>query len=272
MCADAATMRSFDGLADQYSFFARLPALDANVVLPVVLLLFRSKEISEDRRRRALKILESWMARRALNRLTSKDYNKQVPRLINAMAADLEHADDHLLSALVNNEGQISRWPTDQDVTSFLTSNDAYGVVARSRLAMALAAVETSMYSTKTDVHTIPTDLTVEHLMPQNWEEHWPLDTTGLTPEQIEAAQDRRRSRIHRLGNLTLVSGGLNSAMQNASWANKKPELNKHSRLLLNARLEQYDTFDEADIDARGAALIEIILKIWPGPDHDWTR
>lgn len=126
------------------------------MVLPVVLLLFRSEQITEQRRVRALKILESWMTRRALTRLTSKDYNRQIPRLIDLIAADLEHADGALLAVLSSDTSHISRWPTDREVSQFLTNTDAYGVVGRARLVMALAAVEITLYSTKTDVTTIP--------------------------------------------------------------------------------------------------------------------
>lgn len=272
LCNDAAIMRSFDGLAADYDFFARLPALDANIVLPLVLLLFRSPEISDARRRRALRILESWLARRALTRLTAKNYNRQVPRLIDKISADLVHADDILLTELAGAEGKISRWPTDAEVARFLLDNDAYGIVARPRLVMALAAVETSLYSNKTDVHTLPADLTLEHLIPQDWHDHWPLtdkDGHPLAGPDADAGTERRNSRIHRLGNLTLVAGGLNSAMQNAAWTAKRPELNRHSRLLLNARLDEYDSFDEQAVDERGAWLISRILDIWPGPDSD---
>lgn len=115
LCADAATMRGFDNpdaKTPEAEFFARMIPLDAGTVLPIVLLLFRSPEITAERRRRALRILESWLARRALMRLTAKNYNRLVPRLVARMKADLEHADDALLKALSGGEGEISRCRT----------------------------------------------------------------------------------------------------------------------------------------------------------------
>ena len=70
LCADAALMRSFDSpprKSPEAEFFARLGPLDAGTILPIVLLLFRSEEVSEVRRQRALRMLESWLARRALD-------------------------------------------------------------------------------------------------------------------------------------------------------------------------------------------------------------
>jgi hypothetical protein len=272
LCADAATLRSFDGLAEEVDFFARLPALDANVVLPIALLLYRSPELTAARRDRALRILESWLARRALSRLTAKNYNRQVPRLIDKMTADLAHADDVLLAALRTSEGEISRWPTDDDLGRFLLGSDVYGVVSRPRLVMALSAVEASLYSSKTDLQRIPDTLTLEHLMPQEWDENWPLvDDSGvlLAGDAREEAAEARNRRVHRLGNLTLVTAPLNSSMSNAGWDTKRLELNRHSRLLLNSRLDDIGGFTDATIDARGAWLVSRILEIWPGPDSN---
>ena len=119
LCSDAAVMRGFDSptpKTPEAEFFARMVPLDAGVFLPIVLLLFRSPEITVERRRRALRILESWLARRALMRLTAKNYNRLVPRLVAKMKADLEHADDALLDALSGGEGEISRWPWDNEL------------------------------------------------------------------------------------------------------------------------------------------------------------
>jgi hypothetical protein len=67
-------MHSFDSLPDESDealFFRRLEAIDVSTVLPLVLFLFREKALSPKRRLRALKILESWLVRRALTRRTT---------------------------------------------------------------------------------------------------------------------------------------------------------------------------------------------------------
>ena len=127
-------MRSFDTpppKTPEAEFFARLGALDAGTILPIVLLLFRSAEVSEVRRRRALRMLESWLARRALMRLTAKNYNRLVPRLVAKMKADLVHADDALLAGLSGGEGGDLPWPADAEFREFLTSRDVYGNVSQ---------------------------------------------------------------------------------------------------------------------------------------------
>jgi Protein of unknown function DUF262/Protein of unknown function (DUF1524) len=272
LCADAAVMRSFDApepKSPEAEFFNRMTALDAGTMLPVILLLFRSPEVSVARRRRAVRILESWLARRVLMRLTAKNYNQLAPRLVARMKADLEHADDALLVALSGGEGEISRWPDDAEFIEFLRTTSLYGTVSQPRLVMALAAVEASLYSNKTDVPELATVLSLEHLMPQTWETYWPLvdsDGAELGGEALEEASAERWKRISRLGNLTIVTSPLNSGLSNGAWANKKKALNAESKLLLNARLVDEETWDETTIDARGARLADVLAKTWPGP------
>jgi hypothetical protein len=203
-------------------------------------------------------------------RLTAKNYNRLVPRLVAKMKADLERADDALLKALSCGEGEISRWPGDEEFTDFLRTRDVYGTVSQPRLVMALAAVEASLYSNKVDVPALADQLSLEHLIPQEWDAHWPLtDTDGnaLEGETLEQATTRRWARLHRLGNLTIVTQPLNSALSNSAWMTKRTELNKHSRLLLNAQLAERNTWDEQAIDGHGTWLALRLVAIWPGPD-----
>jgi hypothetical protein len=215
-------------------------------------------------------MLESWLARRALMRLTAKNYNRLVPRLVAKVKADLEHADDTLLEALSGGEGEISRWPTDAEFLDFLRTRDVYGTVSQPRLVMALAAVEASLYSNKTDIPALAGALSLEHLIPQGWENHWPLtdaDGNALEGQELEQAAEQRLARLHRLGNLTIVTHPLNASLSNSAWTTKRAELNRHSRLLLNARLAERDTWDEQAVDEHGSWLAERLVAIWPGPD-----
>ncbi len=269
LCRDAVIMRSFDTFEPgtvEGDFIAQLDPLGAGTSLPVVLLLFRSPEITLERRRRALRILESFLARRALMRLTTQNYNRIVPRMITAIKADPHHADTALLSVLASGDGYATRWPSDNEFSTFLRTRDVYDYVSRNRLIMAFAAVESSLDSHKTDVSAQAADLSLEHLMPQQWEQHWPVDATpgSAVYEETTASRD---ARLHRLGNLTIVAGSLNSAMSNAPWAKKRTELNRHSRLLLNARLAELETWDTEAIDERGQWLADKLTAIWPGPD-----
>ena len=270
LCRDAGILRSFDDQpsgSDEALFFERLGVIDTSAPLPLVLLLFRDSTIEVARRRRALKVLESWLMRRALMRLTVKNYNQQIPAMLKRVMSEPGRADEVLIEHLRSGVGQVSRWPTDQELTAYLTTRPVYGTISGARLVMALAAVEQSLYTTKTDLPQVPKNLTLEHILPQEWQAHWPLRTDV---DEVEASR-YRDERLHRLGNLTLTTGPLNAALSNSAWETKKDALNQSSKLLLNVELVATggSPFDEAAIDERGALLAERICAIWPGPE-DW--
>ena len=68
--------------------------------------------------------------------------------------------------------------------------------------------------------------------MPRKWHTNWPIqDTSG------EADRD---SIIHTLGNLTLLTGKINSKVSNGPWSGgggKHALFEKHDVLLLNREL-----------------------------------
>ncbi|EHR63454.1 DUF262 domain-containing protein [Saccharomonospora cyanea] len=265
LCSDAAVMRSFDEFpaeSPEGRFFARLTLLDAGTVLPIVLLLFRSPEVSTHRRRRALHMLESWLARRALMRMTAKNYNRLIPTLVGKLKENLEHADDALHAGLAGSAAMVSRWPDDEELRDFLMTRDVYGTVSQPRIVMALAAVEESLRAEKSE--HLPSDrkLTLEHLLPQDWKTHWPLPDSASP-----SGEDARAARLHRLGNLTIVTHPLNAAMSNSDWKTKRAALNQHSVLLLNSRLSRREEWNEEAIDERGEWLAQRLIDIWPGPD-----
>jgi hypothetical protein len=272
ICSDAETMRSFDHQAEgspEAQFFARLDALDAGTVLPVVLWLFSNEHVSRQRRLRALAMIESWLARRALMRMTSQAYNTQIPRMLARMKADPEHVDEALHRVLAAASGQASRWPSDEEFIESLATRDFYGRVSQARIVMALGAVEQSLYGGAIDLPTIPRDLQVEHLLPQKWEQHWPLtaaDGERLSGDALSSASEARNARVHRLGNLTLVSGGMNAGLSNRAWSEKRAALNEKTKLLLNVELVGRDEWDEAAIDDRTERLAGGLAKVWPGP------
>ena len=59
-----------------------------------------------------------------------------------------------------------------------LTTQAVYKNLSRARLRMLLEALEDDLAQRrgKTEPELCPRNLTVEHLMPQAWQAHWPLD------------------------------------------------------------------------------------------------
>ncbi|WCR11070.1 HNH endonuclease [Paracoccus stylophorae] len=111
-----------------------------------------------------------------------------------------------------------------------------------------------------------PEGLWVEHVLPQSWGEEWPLaDGDTADPASLEQETIARNAKLHTLGNLTLLSGGLNISSGNKSFKKKKKKFEEHTGLLLNKWFEKRDQWTEAEIEERGTALAELAIEIWPG-------
>jgi Protein of unknown function (DUF1524) len=112
-------------------------------------------------------------------------------------------------------------------------------------------------------------------MLRKNWEANWPLPNGLKTIDALEAltvadddpravATRKREAALQTLGNLTILSTGLNSAQSNLPWCQKLPEMKKHSLLPLNQSLFEVEVWDEDAIKKRGEDLFGVALKIWP--------
>ncbi len=273
---DASVYRQFESLdagSRERLFFARREILDIGVVYPVALRLWREwleKSLDRDRLVTGLRALESWLVRRMAMRLTSQNYNRVMLEVLKTMSAANDPVTgmvDHLRS--FKEDTPTGWWPSDEKFRAHLTGRQLYGSITQARIRMLLGAAEARLQTPKTEKVSMPSKLSIEHVIPQSWKDTWPLKNHG-----DEAALARREECIHRLGNLTLVTSSLNPALSNDPWAEKRGELAQHSALRLNAQLvhEYIDCFDEDAIDARGAALADLLVDEWPGPDaSDWA-
>jgi len=265
-----ATYKAFDDI-DEFSaagtFLYRWRVVEAGSSTPILLWLFSqpSSVISEDDRQRCFDALESFLVRRMLCRLTTKDYNRLFLELLSRLSkAGPGEAVPAFVGYLSDQASESRRWPNDREVQHAILDLPLYRLLTRGRLRMMLEAIEDSLRGKfAEESHVTRGGLTIEHVLPQSWQEHWPLpdDATG-----IEAELDRERL-LHSLGNLTLVNGRLNPALSHGAWQTKREMLGTHTVLHLNKDLLQTyggGEWSEATIRQRGAALADQVMKIWP--------
>lgn len=267
---DAEVFDSFDQHlvgTPEHKFFRTLAVLDTTTLLPLVLALYKAK-IPHDRLRVCFAALESWLVRRMLCGLTTQNYNRFVLELLNLAAKDESHADALALDRLRGAEADANRWPRDAEVTTALTRMPFYGRLSQARQRFVLAAIERRLRSIKAESVALPDGLTIEHVMPQSWREHWPL----RNPDDL-AAEAERNARVQRIGNLTLVTAAMNAAASNAAWPSKREALDRHSLLLLNRELvrENADGWTDEDIDRRSVMLAQRVCEIWRDPEERWS-
>lgn len=249
---------------------------DLSTFHPLVLSV-NARDIDDEYKQRLFKIVESYIVRRELCGLTTKNYNKVVIamiRVLNEHNADPGAFTAHLTTVLI---GDASRMPGDNEVFEAIATRNVYGHTSAGKLRYILQQIEHAK-RTKYDETMVDTgNLTIEHIMPQKWAKNWPLPSGKFAPlespfqaaleghvlvDSVKAEIEARQQSLNTLGNLTLVTGALNPSLSNAAWPVKKKKLSK-SLLALNRKVAETAYWDEKTIDDRGSRLGALVNKIW---------
>lgn len=217
--------------------------------------------------RRAVLAVESYTVRRMMVGWQTRGYGQIFTRALREArkAADKGQG---IPEAII--ESLAEGWPSDQDVQGAFLNRSYYGSVAQFRLRLVLSAIDDTMRAENPLVPNATYEydsLEIEHVMPQSWQGHWPLELGAADEATQIRAEAERNSRVHRLGNLTLVTDTFNKKVSNLSWSqHKRPEFAKQASLELNKPIAASEVWDEAAIDARAEALAAFAVKIWPSP------
>ena len=262
-------LNSIDDWSPEGRFIYRWRVMDAGVTTPVMLWLFSYRDqLGREKLHRAFDAMESYLIRRMICRMTTKDYNKLFLELMGQLNAGGPETADEIIAPFLSSQTADSRlWPTDARVKEAFLSLPLYQLLTRGRLRIVLEGLEDALRSPKSEEEHVPrVILTIEHVMPQGWREHWPLGALDQQNE-LEAAEQRDRL-LHTIGNLTLVNERLNPALSNSPWTVKREELAKHSVLHLNKKLlsSAPDVWEESSIRERGGRLAALMATVWPGP------
>jgi len=252
-----------------------LDVFDVGTIHPLVLIIAES-DPDDAELQLMLRWLESYIVRRSVCGLPTKAYN----RVFLTLAAGLTRAGisgDNLRERLSALAGESSVWPTDAAFGEAFKSQAGYTTLNHGRVVYMLMRTFELLHSTKTERSAVGGELTVEHLMPQKWQDNWPLrdGTRGLTrmerwpldPAAPGCAESADRDQIlHTFGNLTLLTQALNASVSNGPWQTKRQEIAKYSILPMNQMAAAAEAWDEGAIRARADHLFSAALKLWPGP------
>lgn len=219
--------------------------------------------------------LESYLFRRLICGLTVKNYNHIFLQLIKDLIKD-GFSREALRNSLLRLSGDASKWPDDNTFSEAWMNRSVYlEMKPVQRIIVVLMAIEDILRQEKDEnIKLDPSTLTIEHIMPQAWNEKWPLSDGSYVGDRISRMvngihnqeADERDSLSHTFGNLTLLTHSLNPAISNANWQKKRQEIRKHSALALNRELQEYEVWDANKIRERGKLLLEKAKKIWPYP------
>ncbi|HUL00262.1 MAG TPA: DUF262 domain-containing HNH endonuclease family protein [Nitrospirota bacterium] len=239
---------------DEKRFFHIIEKLEITTAYPLILYIYKQVK-AKDTRMQLLKIIESYLVRRNVCRLTTKNYNNLFIQIISKLIDAKEITADSLLTILTDFTEDTSRFPSDLEFETAFADEAISNANAREILYCI------SLYNIcepKNDINKLSSSTySVEHMMPQKWETNW------TKPSMDEPAKLLRNNKLKTLGNLTLVTKSLNSSMKNAAWDIKKRELKKYSTLKITTDYIDNKKWEETDIDTRAKDLATIALKIW---------
>jgi hypothetical protein len=264
-----------NGPIDRVGLFGyRTSVQESEVVKPLILTLLDPEmiKIPEAQLHKALNAVESWMVRRMLVRATTSNYNQVVAELIGKMKTNRQGAGDVIEIFLASQTSSSRYWPDDAEIREELRTLLAYRRLRRGRLRMVLEAIEDHLRGWKNGQQALGGErvargqLNIEHVMPRKWQTNWALETGVLEDSERDAL-------IHTLGNLTLLTGRLNSKVSNGPWigsGGKREAIKGHDVFFLNRRVlsiaDKGEQWSDHTIRDRTEELIEAIIQIWPVP------
>lgn len=245
---------------DNYSrLFHILNVCEISTFHPYILSLFYKYDNNEIKLHEELKKIEQVVIRRMITKSETKSYNKMCKEFIKdnttVDAKIAEQTKDEILNGLSSisnkNATLLLFW-----VELYRRANDS-----------------------KQSVKELKYNYSLEHVMPQKWEEFWNnvdvLDDKSNVITNNELAKRERYSKIYSIGNMTLLNSSLNTSLRNYEFSRKiegegRKRGIRHYDDLGITRFDILNVYDSGDkvwneqkISDRTTNLANDILKIW---------
>ncbi|WP_160242878.1 DUF262 domain-containing protein [Acinetobacter indicus] len=250
---DGIDLRSLSYSEYKKRFFQIISEFEITTIMPLMLYIMKQVK-DEDELKKILATLESYIARRTICKLTTKNYNNLFLGLLVEIKKWDTVTSQKILDKLVSYTDDTNIFPTDQQVKDAVLGKALINKYTREILYII------SLYDLsdcKVDNHTLSLEgFSLEHLMPKKWQNNWDI------PESKELI-DQNNYKLLTLGNLALIKGSLNSKLRDSAWQNKRKELDTYSTLLRTRECLSKEVWDVSTINERGEKLYETIIKVW---------
>ncbi|MCH8535385.1 MAG: DUF262 domain-containing protein [Flavobacteriaceae bacterium] len=233
--------------------------LEVNVAYPFLMKVYEDYSESVIDKATFIKVLDfiqSFAWRRFIVGLPTNALNKIFMTLYEKVDKD-----DYLLSLQkwLLKRPASQRFPKNKEVIESLKLKDVYNIKSKNRTYL-LERLE-NFDNNEPVIIEGNTDITIEHIFPQNPDPKWKVD---LGADEYNLIKE---TYLNTIGNLTL--SGNNGKLGNKPFAFKRDLENagyKDSRLWLNKYLSISEKWDKAEIERRFDLLAERFLKIWQMP------
>lgn len=226
---------------------------------PYIIYLLKRYKDDEQSLTLTLKTLEQFVIKRMITKQETKSYNK-------------------LCKDFIDNETLLQA--KSQEVNNVQIAN---GIKSISNKNATLLLFWIELYrrsiDTKQAVKELKYNYSLEHLMPQKWEEYWNTVPVYNELGQIETDQEKaktiRYGKVYSLGNMTLLNSRLNTSLRNYVFERKiegegrKKGIRHYSELWITKDdiLDRYDNgekeWNEISISQRENNLCAELIEIW---------
>jgi hypothetical protein len=258
--------------------FARvLQVFDVKTVFPLMLKVLAEGGLDDAELEGLLGDVESYLVRRQVCGLSSQAFARMFVNWVGQINSGAEISRSRLRDIMLAEKHEWGTFPSDAAFLESWLRDPMYArLKSNGRLEYILRRLEIEERRAKHEDIEIKTGLTVEHVMPQDWYAHWRLrdGSSGKTLEErlvdpSEESQARDRV-VQTMGNLTLLTGSLNTALLNHPFSEKVKQIKGYSLLAMNKYfiklVDAGVAWDEDAILARGQVLFETAKKLWPYP------
>lgn len=191
---------------DHYArLFHILSVCEISTFHPYILSLFFKYDSNETKLLEELHKVETLIVRRMITKSETKSYNKMCKEFIK---------DNSAIDTRLTEQ-------TDDEVKNGLTSI----VNKNATLLLFWLELYRRANDSKQSVKELKYNYSLEHLMPQKWEEYWSkvavVDVDGNVIPDKEIAKRERYSKIYQIGNMTLLNSSLNTSLRNYEFDRK---------------------------------------------------
>jgi len=245
---------------DNYArLFHILSVCEISTFHPYILSLFFKYDNNEAKLLEELHKVETLVVRRMITKSETKSYNKICKEFIK---------DNSAIDTKLTEQKDIE---VKNGLTSIVNKN--------ATLLLFWVELYRRANDSKQSVKELKYNYSLEHLMPQKWEEYWNkvaiVDVDGNVIPDKEIAKRERYSKIFQIGNMTLLNSSLNTSLRNYEFDRKikgegrKKGIKDYADLGITRFdiLTPYENGDkiwnEKKIIDRTESLATDIIKIW---------
>jgi uncharacterized protein with ParB-like and HNH nuclease domain/predicted transport protein len=243
-----------DGDKEINSVLADINTLKVDVAYPFLLQVYdhyEQKLLSRDEFIAVLKLVESYVFRRAVCGIPTNSLNKT----FTSLASEIDRSDylQSVVAAFLLKDS-YKRFPDDEEFRREFVVKDFYNFRSRNYL---LRKLENHDRKERVEIEAF----TIEHVMPQNenLSNEWRQEL-GPEWEHVHAKY------LHTIGNLTLT--GYNPELSDRPFRVKRDMKGgfADSPLRLNRGLAKLDLWNESEITRRAESLADLAIKVWVVP------